>query len=130
MATHTGDDPTTDEVSSESGVEGEPEARVGLRYTLRQLKRDPTAMAGLVVVGLAAYLLLALAALPLAGLLFARLADRGAAFAFPLARAVLGVVDGSGDRTDTATAGRRDEPVVPGDARHVGTPAGDGPPRS
>ena len=36
---------------SESGVEGEPEARVGLWYTLSQLRDDPTAMAGLVLVG-------------------------------------------------------------------------------
>lgn len=34
------------------GVEGEPEARVGLRYTLSQVKRDPTALAGIAIVGL------------------------------------------------------------------------------
>jgi peptide/nickel transport system permease protein len=38
-------------MDSSSGVEGKPEARVGLRYTLSQLRDDPTAMAGLVIVG-------------------------------------------------------------------------------
>ncbi|MEZ3114848.1 ABC transporter permease [Halobaculum sp. MBLA0147] len=43
-------DPDPAEVGS-SGVEGEPEARVGLRYTLSQLRDDPTAVAGLLIVG-------------------------------------------------------------------------------
>ena len=34
-----------------SGIEGEPKARVGIRYTLAQVKRDPTALAGIVIVG-------------------------------------------------------------------------------
>jgi YYY domain-containing protein len=47
---------------------------------------------GLVVIWAATYLALALAALPLCGALFPRLPDRGAAFAVPVALAVLGVV--------------------------------------
>jgi YYY domain-containing protein len=47
---------------------------------------------GLVVVWAATYLALALAALPLCGALFPRFPDRGAAFALPVALAVLGVV--------------------------------------
>ena len=55
MATDAGDVideslPDGDDVSSESGVE-DPEARVGLGYTLGQLRDDPTAMGGLVIVG-------------------------------------------------------------------------------
>jgi YYY domain-containing protein len=46
----------------------------------------------LVVVWLVTYLALGLAALPAAAALFPRFADRGAAFALPLALAVLGVV--------------------------------------
>jgi YYY domain-containing protein len=46
----------------------------------------------LVVVWLVTYLALGLAALPAAAALFPRFADRGAAFAIPLALAVLGVV--------------------------------------
>ena len=56
MATPGADDTTdrqpTVEPDSESGVEGEPEARVGVWYTLKQLRRDPTALAGLVLIGL------------------------------------------------------------------------------
>jgi len=46
MATATDDD-------VEEGIEGEekPEARVGWRYTLSQLRKDPTAMAGAVIIG-------------------------------------------------------------------------------
>jgi YYY domain-containing protein len=47
---------------------------------------------GLVVVWAAAYLALALAALPLCGALFPRFPDRGAAFTFPASLAVLGIV--------------------------------------
>ncbi len=47
---------------------------------------------GLVVVWLVAYLLLGFAALPVAGWLFPRFADRGASLAIPLALAVLGLV--------------------------------------
>lgn len=36
----------------DSGIEEKPEARVGLRYTLAQLKRDPTALAGAGIVAL------------------------------------------------------------------------------
>jgi peptide/nickel transport system permease protein len=59
-----GREPTTDtatsmdvqtevEKASEGGVEGEVEARVGLQYTLYQLRRDPTALAGLIIISLA-----------------------------------------------------------------------------
>jgi len=41
------------EEPSEGGVEGEVEARVGLRYTLYQLRQDPTALAGLVIITVA-----------------------------------------------------------------------------
>jgi peptide/nickel transport system permease protein len=39
--------------SDEAGMEGEekPEARVGWRYTLSQLRKDPTAMAGTTIIG-------------------------------------------------------------------------------
>jgi YYY domain-containing protein len=47
---------------------------------------------GLVALWLATYLVLALAALPIAAALFPRFADRGAAFALPIALATLGVV--------------------------------------
>jgi len=42
---------TSEQEMESSGVEGEPEARVGLSYTFSQLRKDPTAMAGLVLVG-------------------------------------------------------------------------------
>jgi peptide/nickel transport system permease protein len=38
---------------SEGGVEGDVEARVGLQYTLYQLRQDPTALAGLIIIGVA-----------------------------------------------------------------------------
>jgi len=47
---------------------------------------------GLVIVWLVTYVVLGVAALPLAGLLFPRFADRGGAFAIPLALAVLALV--------------------------------------
>ena len=42
---------TSEQEMESSGVEGKPEARVGLSYTFSQLRKDPTAMAGLVLVG-------------------------------------------------------------------------------
>lgn len=49
MAVNT--DSRAETTSEEGGVEGEPEARVGLSYTLSQLKKDTTARIGLGLIG-------------------------------------------------------------------------------
>jgi len=43
--------PDQGEVTTETDTEEEVESRVGWRYTFGQIRRDPTAMAGLVIVG-------------------------------------------------------------------------------
>jgi peptide/nickel transport system permease protein len=46
-------DPTRNPQYDEESAAEKPEARVGWRYTLSQVRRDPTALAGLAIIGLA-----------------------------------------------------------------------------
>ncbi|QZP38956.1 ABC transporter permease [Halobaculum magnesiiphilum] len=51
--TDTDTDPTRSHDTEEAGAAEQPEARVGWRYTLKQVRRDPTALAGLTIISVA-----------------------------------------------------------------------------
>ena len=51
--TDTDTDPTANRDFDEAADAEQPEARVGWRYTLTQVRRDPTALVGLAIIGLA-----------------------------------------------------------------------------